>query len=186
MGDSVIINPQENSMRSHLALLALVLAFGLAATASAQSRVRCQVDENGAPAQARIDLSSQGRVVASGSCANPVAVPAGSYSATITLEGVLDRPTQTVQVTVPANGEGIARASFATSILEVVFTAGGQSANGTAILRRDGRDIGTLGTRVPVRVSAGSYQLVARYRTQERTFALTLAPAQRRSVRATF
>ena len=89
-------------------------------------------------------------------------------------------------MSVPLNGEGIARASFATSILEVVFTASGQSAQGTAILRRDGRDIGTLGSGVPVRVSAGSYQLVARYRTQERSFAVALTPGQRRSLRAAF
>lgn len=170
-------------MRPLLVFVAL-LAFG--STALAESRVRCQVDENGAPAQARIDLSTNGRVVASASCASPIAVPAGTYSAVITLEGVIDRPTQTVQVSVPSNGEGVARASFATSILEVVFTASGQSAQGTAILRRNGVQIGTLGTGVPVRVSAGSYEVLARYRTRERTFAVTLAPAQRRSLRASF
>jgi hypothetical protein len=173
-------------MRPLFATLTLALALGLCATASAESRIRCQVDENGAPAQARIDVSSNGRVIASGSCGNPIAVPAGSYSATLTLENVIDRPTRTVQVSVPLNGEGVARASFATSIVEVIFSVSGRTTQGTAILMRDGREIGTLGTGVPVRVSAGSYQLVARYQAQSRSYALALSPGQRRSLRAQF
>ena len=39
-----------------------------------------------------------------------------------------------------------------------------------AIIRKDGKQVGTLGSGVAAHLSAGSYQVVARYRTQQKVF----------------
>lgn len=156
------------------------------APAPRPGRVVCEVTENGAPAPASIALYSNGRSVATGSCASALELPAGTYDAVVTLESALDRPSRTVRVTVPEGGLAAARASFETAILEVRFTAGGLPAHGLAIVERDGVTVGTLGSGVSARLSAGTYTIVARYRTAERRFVVTLAPEQRRALRADF
>ena len=115
-----------------------------------------------------------------------VSLPAGTYDVVVTLETALDRPSRTVRAHVPEDGRFHATASFATSILEVRFTTGGRAAAGLAVIRRDGREIGTLGSGISARVSAGRYEVMARYRTSARTYTVDLAPEQRRAIRATF
>jgi hypothetical protein len=52
---------------------------------------------------------------------------------------------------------------------------------------RNGERVGTLGSGVSGHLSAGTYDIVARYRGAEQRFdAVTLAPAERRSLAATF
>ena len=188
-------------MPRKLALIALILgSFAVGSAASAQSpfapmmnlrtaqqrtqaqnsaprngTLRCAVDENGVSAPASIEVRQGTRVVASASCANAITLPAGSYTAIVTLETAIDRPTRTLSVSVPGDAEAIARASFATAILEVRFTAGGNSTSGIAIVRQGGRDIGTLGSGVPVRISAGTYDLTLRYRSTDRVMSVALS-----------
>jgi len=87
---------------------------------------------------------------------------------------------------VTADGLATARAEFETSILEVRFTADGRPAHGLAIVKKDGRVVGTLGSGVSGRVSSGTYEVVARYRTTDRSYTVPLAPGQRRAIRAAF
>ncbi len=156
------------------------------APAPAPGRLACAADENGIAAPASVQLRSGGNVVASGSCASPIEVPAGTYDAIVTLESALDRPTRALRVTVQPGALATARASFQTAILEVRFTADRSPVPGLAIIQRDGVTVGTLGSGVSARLSAGTYTIVARYRTGERTYVVTLAPEQRRAVRADF
>jgi hypothetical protein len=147
----------------------------------------CRVEENGVAAPASFALRQNGRTVASGRCGQaPVEVPAGRYEAVLTLETAIDRPQRTVSLTVPEGGRALATARFSTSIVEVRFTKDRAPVHGLAIIRRDGETVGTLGSGVSARISAGTYEIVARYRTEDRTYSVTLAPGQRRAVRAAF
>jgi hypothetical protein len=144
------------------------------------------VDENGAYAASTYQVRQAGRVIASGSSGSPIALPAGAYEVAITLETALDRPTRTVRVLVPEGGVATARASFSTSILEVRFTKDRMAVHGLATVRQGDRVIGTLGSGVTARVSAGTYEIEARYRTEVRSYSVTLAPVQRRALSAQF
>src|SRR5688572_14019991 len=95
----------------------LLIAFALCAASMAQAQVAygtppniqmsiparngrfaCAVTENGIPATASVMLQQGNRIVATGSCARPLDVPAGTYVAVIALENTLDRPTTTRSV----------------------------------------------------------------------------------------
>lgn len=142
--------------------------------------------ENGAYGPAFVEVRHQGRVIASARCGTPLSVPAGDYFATLTLESAIDRPQVTVPLRVPEGGVGTARAAFQTSIIEVRFEKDGAPVYGQAVLMRDGRVLGSIGSRIPARVSAGALTIEARYRTERRTYELALAPEQRRALRARF
>jgi hypothetical protein len=56
-----------------------------------------------------------------------------------------------------------------------------------ALIRKDGRQIGTLGSGVTAHLSAGSYEVVARYRSQERRYdKVAVAAGQHAVVDAAF
>lgn len=151
-----------------------------------RGRIACGITDNGGYAPGTIELRQGGAVLASGDCTVPLELPVGTYDATLTLTSALDRPQQTVRVTVTRDGLATARAAFETSILEVRFTANGQHAPGIAYVKRDGRVVGTLGSGVSGRVSSGSYEVLARYRTTDQVLQVDLAPGQRRALRAAF
>ncbi len=153
---------------------------------AAQGLVACAVTENGAGAPAFVEVRRHGRVVASGTCGARIEVPAGDYDATITLTSIMDRPQRTVPLRVPERGVGTATVDFPVSIVEVRFTHAGQPAFGQAILVVDGREVGSVGNAVPARVSAGRVTVVARWRTETRTYDLDLRPGQRRMITAAF
>src|SRR5690606_10182932 len=138
------------------------------------------------PAIASVEVRQAGQVVASGSTASPIQLPAGTYDVTLTLDGALDRPTRSVRVEVPEGGMATARASFSTAILEVRFTQARPGVPALPTIRQGERVIGTLGSGVTARVSAGTYQIDARYRTEQRSYTVTLAPGQRRALSAAF
>src|SRR5690606_23172902 len=72
-----------------------------APTPARPGQLRAEVVENGAPAIASVEVRQAGQVVASGSTASPIQLPAGTYDVTLTLDGALDRPTRSVRVEVP-------------------------------------------------------------------------------------
>lgn len=150
-------------------------------------RVLCEITENGGSASGTVTLRSGGRTVGSGPCGEALSVPAGSYEAVVQLDGALDRPEQRRRVTVAAGATERVTADFSTAILEVRITAGGRRAAGMAIITRNGQRIGTLGSGVSGHLSAGTYDVVIRYRTEERRFdGVTLARGQRRALSAAF
>jgi hypothetical protein len=155
--------------------------------AQARGRVACRITENGGAASGTMTVRKDGAEVASGPCGDPLSVPPGSYEVALGLDGALDRPMQTVRVDVSPGGTGLAAADFQTAILEVRIEAEGRRAAGMATIFRNGERVGTLGSGVSGHLSAGTYDIVARYRGAEQRFdAVTLAPAERRSLTATF
>jgi len=159
----------------------------VARAAQARGRIACRILENGGAASGTITIRKDGAEVSSGTCGAPTAVPAGSYEVVLGLDGAIDRPVRTVQVTVAPGATGTASADFQTAILEVRIEAGGRRAAGMATIFRNGERVGTLGSGVAGHLSAGTYDIVAKYRSSEQRFdAVTLAPAERRALSATF
>lgn len=150
------------------------------------ARLDCRVEANDAPAVASFAALRGGQEVASGRCGSAIDIPPGSYEVVLTLEGTLDRPERRVRVQASEGERVLARASFETSILEVRFTEDRRAAAGLAVVLRDGRRVGTLGSGVATRLSSGRYEIVARYRTEEKRYTVDLAPGQRRAIRADF
>ncbi len=153
----------------------------------ARGRIACRITENGGAASGTVAIRKDGQEIATGTCGEPVGVPSGSYEVVLGLDGALDRPVKTVEVTVAPGGTATAAADFQTAILEVRIEAEGRRAAGMATIFRNGERVGTLGSGVSGHLSAGTYDIVARYRGAEQRFdAVTLAPAERRSLAATF
>ena len=171
---------------STITVFGLSLAAAPAAQAQ-QGQVACRITENGGAATGTAIVRQNGREIATGSCSAPISVPAGTYDVTLRLDGALDRPEQTRRVTVAGGQTANAAADFSTAILEVRITANGRNAAGMAVITRNGQRIGTLGSGVPAHISAGTYDVVVRYRTTERRFdAVSLARGQRRALSADF
>ena len=159
----------------------------VARSAQARGRISCRITENGGAASGTITITKGGQEVSAGACGSPIAVPAGAYEVVLGLDGAIDRPEKTLQVTVAPGATGLAAADFQTAILEVRIEAGGRRAAGMATIFRNGERVGTLGSGVSGHLSAGTYDIVAKYRNSEQRFdAVTLAPGERRALSATF
>jgi hypothetical protein len=171
------------------ALLATVLALVSATPASAQGKAKltCKITENGESATGTVVLMAGDAEVARGSCAKGVTAPAGSYEAVLRLDGALDGPEQRKPVELAAGGSQSVQADFSTGLLEVKIQREGRRAAGMAIIRKGGKQIGTLGSGVAAHLSVGTYEVVARYRTQEKRFeAVTISRGQRVTLDAAF
>lgn len=168
----------------------LVLAAALlggAPDAQAQAgEIVCSLTENGAPARGSASVEQNGKAVASGSCGAALPVPAGKYKVTVRLDGALDNPSESVGVSVSAGKTTPVSVDFKTGVLEVRIESKGQGGTGIVTVNRGSARIGTLGSGVAARLSAGSYEVVVRLGGQERRYAVDLRPGQRRLVRAQF
>jgi hypothetical protein len=138
--------------------------------AAADGKVACEVKENGKAASGTLSLMQGDKEVASGPCGKPVAIAAGDYDAVLSLDGALDGPQQKKPVKVEAGKTASVAADFATGMLEVRIRSQGRDTAGMAIIRKDGKQVGTLGSGVAAHLSTGSYQVVAKYRTQQKVF----------------
>lgn len=158
--------------------------LGAPAGLAAEDRgtVTCQIKENGKAASGTVVVLSGSDEVARGACGKALAVAAGSYTAMLNLDGALDGPQQRQPVTVSAGKSVALAADFATGILEVKILRQGRSAAGMAVIRKDGKQIGTLGSGVAAHISAGSYEVVARYRSDEKRFEKVVVDAGGRVV----
>lgn len=142
-------------------------------------KIACEITENGQPASGTIVVLDGARELARGSCSRPIAVPPGEHTAVLTLDGALDTPAQEKPGNVQPGGVTTVRADFVTGTLEVRFTNQGRDAAGSAVIRKDGRQIGTLGSGVSAHLSTGTYEVIARYRSLERRFdKVVIAPGQ--------
>ena len=167
-------------------LVAVVPTYS-SAQGAAEGRVSCRILENGAPATGTIVVRQGSREVASGSCGAPVSVAPGSYSVLLRLDGALDRPEETRSVNIRAGGTESVQADFATGILEVNIQSGGRRAAGMAVISRGGRRVGTLGSGVSGHLSAGTYDVVVQYRSEERRFdGVSITRGQQRTLDANF
>jgi hypothetical protein len=153
-----------------LAALALCAAAGRSAQAADDGKVVCEVKENGKTGSGTLSLRQGDKEVASGPCGKPLSAAAGQYTAVLSLDGALDGPEQSKSVTVSAGQSASVSADFATGTLQVRIRNQGKDTAGMAVIRKDGKQVGTLGSGVAAHLSAGSYQVVARYRTQQKVF----------------
>jgi hypothetical protein len=162
----------------------------LGASADAQparGRVICEITENGESASGTVSIQLNGQEIAAGSCGKELSVDSGSYTAVIKLDGALDGPSQQKPVSVAANGKAAVKADFATGTLEVRIASQGKRAAGLAVIKKNGAQIGTLGSGVAAHLSAGTYQVVARYRTSEKSLGdVTISGGQRLALDASF
>jgi hypothetical protein len=172
--------------RAASVLVAMSL-LGVSAVARAQQgQIRCAITENGSPASGSFAVEQGGRQVASGSCGRALSVPVGACSVTVRLNGALDNPAQTVNATVADGKTSTVAVDFKTAVLEVRIDAKGQRGTGMVTVEKNGRRIGTLGSGVAARLSAGSYEVIVRLGAQEQRHQVELRPGQRRLVRAQF
>jgi hypothetical protein len=126
--------------------------------------------------------------VARGSCGSaPLQVPPGRYRARLRLDGALDRPEKTRSVSVQAGDSERVSADFPTGVLEVRIETEGRRAAGMATIYRDGERVGPLGSGVSAHLSAGTYDVVVRYRSNEKRFEdVRLQAGQHRRLSAQF
>lgn len=165
----------------------LLLSAGLA-HAQDKGRVTCQVTENGQSASGTMDiLDSRNNKVGGAACGSPVAVPPGNYTAVLSLDGALDGPQLRKPIQVQAGETREVTGDFATATVEIRIEADGRRAAGMAVIRKDGQQIGTLGSGVSAHISAGTYEIVARYRSQEKSLGeVTLKAGERKELVADF
>jgi hypothetical protein len=162
-------------------------SFCAAGTVQAQTgQIRCSITENGGPARGTIVVERNGREVGGGSCGAALSVPVGKCKVTVRLDGTLDNPAKSVRVEVTAEKVTPVSVDFQTGVLEVRIETKGQRGTGIVTVNRGSTRIGTLGSGVAARLSAGSYEVVVRLAGQERRYSVDLRPGQRRLVRAQF
>lgn len=144
--------------------------------------VSCEILENGKPASGTIAVLNGETEVARGSCGKPLSVPAGEYTALLGLDGALDGPEQRRPVSVQPGKPAKVTVDFPTGLLEVRIRSQGRDTAGMAVIRKDGRQIGTLGSGVAAHLSTGTYEVVARYRTQQKPYDQVQIKAGERTV----
>ena len=180
---------QRTTMRPSVnaALTALLLFSGPAAADSA-GHVSCSITENGQAASGVISVQRDDKEVATAACGGKeLSVPAGTYTAALRLDGALDGPERKQPLVVQPGASSKLNADFATGILEVRIASLGKRAAGIAIIKRAGQQLGTLGSGVTAHLSAGTYRVFARYRSQERDLGdVVIAAGQRVTLDANF
>jgi hypothetical protein len=168
----------------------LKLALLLTATpalADHTGKVVCTIKENGQPASGVVSIQKDGNEVATTSCGRELWVPAGQYVAALRLDGTFDGPEQKQSITVKPGATEQLNADFATGLLEVHITNKGRRAAGMAVIKRNGQQLGTLGSGVAAHVSAGTYRILVRYRSNEKDLGdVTITAGQRVSLNAEF
>lgn len=168
-------------------LLSVLIACGSPVSVAAQpGQVQCLVTANGAPARGTITISGPGTERTGGTCGAPIRIEAGTWKATIRLDGALDNPSKQVEVKVTPGKATRVAVNFETGTLEVQIQAKGGSGTGVVTVNRGSQRIGTLGAGVTAQLSAGTYEVVVRYGGKEKRYAVKLQAGQRRMVRAQF
>jgi hypothetical protein len=160
--------------------------LGARAAEAQTGEIRCSVTENGAAARGTIVVEQNGREVGGGSCGAALSVPAGKCKVTVRLDGTLDNPSKSVVVEVVPGKTTPVAVDFQIGVLEVRIETKGQRGTGIVTVNRGSQRIGTLGSGVAARLSAGNYEVVVRLGGQERRYTVDLRPGQRRLVRAQF
>ena len=170
-------------------LLCAWTASTCGAAAQSAGQITCRVSNNGRSADGGIRLiASNGREAGAGPCGDkPIAVPPGSYTAVLNLDGVLDSPEQRLKVQVSGGRNRPVVADFQTGTLRIAIEQNGRLAAGMATIERDGQRVGTLGGGVKAHLSTGTYSVIVRYRDQERRFErVVITTGSHRDLKASF
>jgi hypothetical protein len=167
--------------------LAPLWLLAVPAVANSGAKVTCEITENGQPASGTISISADGAEVVEGTCGRPLAIPAGTHEAVLRLDGALDGPERRLPLEAIAGRSIPVSADFATGLLEVRIQSQGRDTAGIAVIRKAGRQVGTLGSGVTAHLSVGSYEVIARYRSHEQRFdAVEIRKGERKALAASF
>ena len=180
-----MVSGRRRLIRTIVLLGAVLGVYPNGATAQ-EGRVRCAVTTNGATSTGTIAIVGPGKKTIAGPCRSSLRVPAGTWEATLRLDGALDNPSKTVRVVVTAGEETRVAADFATGTLEVQISARDGRGTGVVTVKRNSHRVGTLGASVPAILSVGSYEIIVQYGEHERRYDVKLRPGQRRLIRAQF
>jgi hypothetical protein len=168
-------------------LCALLMGASGRAHADTAGHVLCEITENGEMATGVVSVQRDGKEIASAACGRELSVPAGDYVAALRLDGAFDGPEQRQNIQIKPGAPLKLKADFATAVLEVRIASSGRRAAGMAVIKRRGQQLGTLGSGVQAHVSAGSYRVLVRYRTQEKDLGdITLTAGQHLTLDASF
>ena len=169
-------------------LCALFLGVSGLARAEATGHISCEITENGEMATGVISVQRDGKEIATTACGRELSVPAGDYVAALRLDGAFDGPEQRQNISVKPGGAPLKlKADFKTAVLEVRIKSSGKRAAGMAVIKRNGQQLGTLGSGVQAHVSVGTYRVLVRYRTQEKDLGdITLSAGQHLTLDASF
>lgn len=152
---------------------------------------RCTVLENGATGAASYRVMDGSQVVATGRCLSPASsLPAGDYRVIVSLDGMADRASRNMPLSVRDGRTSTIRAVFETARLTVTVMHDGRRIPGRAVLKKDGRVVASLGSGVYSRVTAGHYEveITTSYGSVRgsRTVSLDLRPGQVRALNVPF
>jgi hypothetical protein len=165
----------------------LIVALLTASPAAADTAVQCEILENGEAASGTMLVLDGTKEVAEGTCGKPLSLPAGTYTAVLRLDGAIDGPEQRMPLVVGKDAPKPLKADFATGTVEVKVTSESKAAAGMAIIRKDGKQIGTLGSGVPAHLSAGTYDIEVRHRAASKTLsAVVIAKGDKKSLEVSF
>jgi hypothetical protein len=168
-------------------LLCLLSVAGSAIADTANGKVSCEILENAEAASGEMVIVKDAAEIARGTCGKELNVPIGEYEVVLRLDGTLDSPESRQPLAVKKNSTHKLKADFETGVLEVRIASQGKRAAGMAIIKRGGQQIGTLGSGVPAHLSVGAYEVVARYRTQEKAWSdVKIVKGERATLDATF
>jgi hypothetical protein len=168
-------------------LCGLLIGASDLAHADAVGHVSCEITENGEMATGVVSVQRDGKEVATAACGRELNVPAGDYVAALRLDGAFDGPEQRQNIQVKSGTPLKLKVDFATAVLEVRIASSGRRAAGMAVIKRRGQQLGTLGSGVQAHVSAGTYRVLVRYRTQEKDLGdITLTAGQHLTLDASF
>lgn len=154
---------------------------------SGEGTVAATAYENGFYAPARVEVWQHGNHVLTTTSGTRFTLAADTYDIVLWLDEVLDRPHQLYRLTVDDEQVVSLAATFETGILEVRVRRDGQPAAGMIEVLRHGQRLGTTGSDIARRLSAGTYDVAVHYRTETRLYeSVHLAPAQRRAFTVDF
>ena len=148
--------------------------------------IRCEARENGSSATGTMEIWRQHKRVGRVTCGDTLEVAPGKYEVTIQIDGVLDRPTKTRQVSVSADRVSKISVDFPTGILEVRIEAQGRRGVGTVVVSRGKKQLGSLSSGVAGHLSAGNYRIEINHKGLRQTHRVTVNPGQRRVFQAKF
>jgi hypothetical protein len=102
------------------------------------------------------------------------------------LDGALDNPSKSIDVEVKSGKTTPIAVDFQTGVIEVRIETKGQRGIAMVTVSRGSKRVGTLGSGVAARLSAGSYEIAVRLGGEERRYSVDLQPGQHRVIRAQF
>jgi hypothetical protein len=129
----------------------------------------------------------KGDLIAEGRLGAPIVVPAGTALVTLLPDGFADHVEHVQRVELQPGDAAQVEAQIPSGVLEVRVRHEREPVFATVYLMRDGQEVGSVGSHVPWKASAGTYDLRIVYGGESQTVEdVLLEPGVRRAVRVDF